>query len=157
MVFLFMLDRPWDYETFEEITLNNYETSKIGVIKKMELIKGCGLYLEFEDKNRKAISFKKDTATYGIGRDCFLNGLIKRNDYFQKIPKSNKCFIIRNDSIMLFDCNTNLDVDLKRAGTSIKKINEWKMEGKFRWEKLPYEPVMEYLDNDIYEKYNSEN
>lgn len=155
MLFIFLLDPPWDNQSIEEIYIENYKNPKIGIIKRKELWKGCGLYLEFENKNRKYISFKKDTASYSIGNDCELNKQINRNDYFQKLPESNKCFIIRNDSILLFNCNTNLNYQFKKFNIPIKDIKEWNIEENYKWLKMPYKPIEKYLKNKQYMKYKS--
>ena len=91
LVFLFVLDRPWDNPSINEIYLEKYLSQKIGIIEKTELWKGCGLNIEFENLNRKYISFKKDAASFSIGNNCEINEQIHRQDYFQKLPKSNKC------------------------------------------------------------------
>ncbi len=155
ILFLFLLGRPWDNQPLEEIYLENYKNPKVGIIEKKELWKGCGLYLEFENPKRKYISFKKDTSSYSIGNDCELNDQIHRKDYFQKLPDSNKCFIIRNDSILLFDCETNLDYELKRLKVSINNIKEWDIKENYKWQKMPYKPIEKDLKNEQYKKYKS--
>jgi len=157
MVFLFLLGRPWDNPTLKEIYLESYKNSQVGIIEKKELWKGCGLHLEFENPNRKYISFRKDTASYSIGIDCELNKQIHRKDYFQKLPESNKCFIIRNDSILLFNCVTNLEYELKNLKISINNIEVWNIKGNYEWKKMPYKPIEKYLKNEQYKKYKSRN
>lgn len=154
MVFLFLLDRPWDHPSLIEINIENYKNPKTGIIKKIELGRGCALHIELKDPNRKFISFKKDTASYSLVNDCNLTKQIQRRDYFQKLPESNKCFIIRNDSVLLFDCNTNFEYQLK---DSIEKIETWDIKGHSQWKKMPYEPIEKYLKNKQYEEYKSHN
>lgn len=120
----------------------------------MEPGRGCALYIELKDLNGKFISFKKDTASYSLVNDCDLTKQIQRKDYFQKLPESNKCFIIRNDSVLLFDCNTNFEYRLQN---SIGKIEKWDIKGHYQWEKMPYKPIEEYLKNEQYEEYKSRN
>jgi len=153
IVFLILLSRPWDSPSIKEIYLENYKNSQIGIIEKKELWKGCGLYLEFENPSRKYISFRKDTTSYSIENDCELNEQIHRKDYFQKLPESNKCFIIRNDSLLLFNCVTNLERVLKG---SIENIEKWNIKENYKWMRMPYKPIEKYLKNEQYEKYKSE-
>ncbi|GGK35730.1 hypothetical protein GCM10007962_32610 [Yeosuana aromativorans] len=155
--FLFLLGRPWDNPTMKEIYLENYQTKKVGIVKKTELWKGCGLYIEFENPDRKYISFKKDTASFSIGSDCEINEQIHRKDFFQKLPKSNKCFIIRKDSIMLFDCDTDLDFIIEKYKIPISKINGWNLNRNYKWFKMPYQPIEKYLNKEYYEKYKTDN
>ena len=79
----------------KEIYLEKYQNQKVGIIGKTELWKGCGLNIQFQNPERKYISFKEDTASFSIGNNCEINEQIHQKDYFQKLPKSNKCFIIR--------------------------------------------------------------
>ncbi len=152
IVFLFLLSRPWDNPSLKEIYLENYKNQKIGIIEKIELWKGCGLSIEFENPNRKYISFKKDTLSYSLGNGCELIKQIHNKDYFQKLPESNKCFIIRNDSIMLFDCNPEMEYELKDL---IENIKKWSIKGHFEWRKMPYKPIEKYLKNELYKKYKT--
>ncbi len=122
----------------------------MGIISKRELWKGCGLSLEFYDRNRKLLSFKKDTSTFSIGNDCKIIEQIHLKDYFHKIPESNKCFIIRQDSVMIFNCETNLEEKLKK---SIDDIDKWEINEPFEWKELPFSPVEKYLDNEQYQKF----
>ncbi len=107
-MFLILLDRPWDNPPLDKIYLEKYRNRKSGILSKKELWKGFALYIEFRDQNRKLLSFKKDTATFSIGNNSKTIEQIHLNDYFHKIPKSNKCFIIGKDSIMFFNCKTNI-------------------------------------------------
>ena len=153
LTFLFLLNRPWDNPSLKEIYLENYKSQKIGIIEKLELFKGCGLSVKFENPNRKYISFKKDTLSYSLGNGCELIKQIHPKDYFQKLPESNQCFIIRNDSIMLFDCNTAMEKELT---DSIENLKKWNIKGQYEWKKMPYKPIEKYLTNEQYEKYKSE-
>lgn len=136
----------------KEIYLEKYQNPKVGIIGKTELWKGCGLKIEFQNSERKYISFKEDTASFSIGNNCEINEQIHLKDYFQKLPKSNKCFIIRNDSIMLFDCETDLDFLIEKFKIPISEINGWELSGNYEWFKMPYEPIEKYLTNELYEK-----
>ncbi|GAA4281080.1 hypothetical protein [Gaetbulibacter aestuarii] len=153
--FFLLLSRPWDNPTINDIYLEKYQNQKFGIIEKTTLWKGCRLEIEFENLDRKYSSFKKDTASFSIGNDCEVAEQIQRKDYFQKLPKSNKCFIIRNDSIMLFDCNTDLDFLIEKYKIQISEINGWNLDTNYIWFEMPYKPVEKFLSNDLYEKYKS--
>ena len=155
LVFLFLLGRPWDNPNMKEIYLEKYQNQKVGIIGKTELWKGCGLNIQFQNPERKYISFKEDTASFSIGNNCEINEQIHQKDYFQKLPKSNKCFIIRNDSIMLFDCETDLDFLIEKFKIPISEINGWELSGNYEWFKMPYEPIEKYLTNKLYEKFKA--
>ncbi len=151
--FLFLLSRPWDNPTMKEIYLEKFQSQKVGIIEKTELWKGCGLTIKFENPDRKYISFNKDTASFSIGSDCEINEQIHRKDFFQKMPKSNKCFIIRKDSIMLFDCDTDLEFIIEKFEIPISDINGWNLDRNYEWFKMPYPPIEKYLKKEFYEKY----
>lgn len=155
LAFFFLLDRPWDNLNMKEIYLRKYQNQKVGIVGKTELWKGCALYIEFQNPERKYISFKEDTASFSIGNKCEINKQIHRQDYFQKLPKSNKCFIIRNDSIMLFDCETNLHFIIEKFNIPISEINDWKLNRNYEWFKMPYKPIEKYLTNELYEKFKA--
>lgn len=157
ILFLSLLSRPWDNPTPEEIYQENYINSKFGMIEKKTLWKGCGLQLKFYNPNRTYISLKKDTSSYSIGNNCDLNEQIRRNDYFHKLPESNKCFIIRNDSILLFNCETNMEYELSKMKLPINNIEQWNIKGDFEWKEMPYKPVEIYLKNEEYKKYKFNN
>lgn len=140
----------------KEIYLEKFQNQKVGIVEKTELWKGCGLYIEFENPDRKNISFKKDTASISIGNDCEINEQIHPKDYFQKLPKSNKCFIIRNDSVMLFDCNTDLDFIIEKFKIPISEINGWNLDSNYEWFKMPYPLIEKYLQNEYYEKHKTD-
>ncbi|MCW8980608.1 MAG: hypothetical protein OQJ83_04415 [Altibacter sp.] len=155
VIFLFILGRPWDNPTMKEIYFEKYQNQKVGIVGKTELWKGCGLYIEFQIPERKHITLKEDTASFSIGNNCEINEQIHPQDYFQKLPKSNKCFIIRNDSIMLFDCETDLDFLIGKFNIPISEINGWELSGNYEWFKMPYKPIEKYLTNELYEKFKS--
>lgn len=148
LVFLFILGRPWDNPSMKDYYFEEYQIQKVGVIENMELWKGCGLSIEFVNSKRKYISFKKDTAAVSIGHDCEVNEQIGRGDFFQKLPESNKCFIIRNDSVMLFDCNSELKAIVKEYKLPINNIDEWNLEEKYVWHKMPYLPIEKFLSKN---------
>ena len=155
LAFLFLLGRPWDNPSMKEIYLEKYQNQKVGIIEKTEPWKGCRLYIEFQNPERKYISLKKDTASFSIGKNCEINEQIHLQDYFRKLPKSNKCFIIRNDSIMLFDCETNLDFLIEKFNLPISEINGWELNRNYEWFIMPYKPIEKYLTNELYEKYKA--
>ncbi|WP_339702123.1 hypothetical protein [uncultured Marixanthomonas sp.] len=156
LAFLLLMERPWDNPSMREVYLKKYQNKKIGIVEKTDLWKGCGLNIKFENSDRRYISFKKDSASFSIGNDCEINKQIRRKDFFQKIPKSNKCFIIRKDSIMLFDCETNLNFIIKNFKVPISEINGWNLDKSYKWFKMPYAPIKKYLHREYYEKYKAD-
>lgn len=149
------MSRPWDNPSMKEIYLEKHQIQKVGIVEKTELHKGCGLYIEFQNSDRKYISFKEDVASFSIGNNCEINEQIHQQDYFQKLPHSNKCFIIRNDSIMLFDCETDLDFNIEKFKIPISEINGWKLNGNYKWFKMPYKPIEKYLTHELYESFKT--
>ena len=147
----FIYSRPWEWMYQKEDLLGSYKLERKGIVQKFRLYKGCGLKIEFYDKNRKYLSIKKDTSTIFLGNGCDLLEIINKGDYLQKLADSDKCFIVRNDNIFFFDCDDEyLNWTLK---DTVFKISRWPSYQKYRWRKLTDNVIDQYLQNDKYREY----
>ncbi|MGI0108328.1 hypothetical protein [Salinimicrobium sp. WS361] len=99
--------------------------SKAGKVSSTELWKGGLLVIDLVKTDRSE-------TTAQINNDQHVLNSIKKGDFFEKYPNSNKCLIRRNDSIMLFDCiklegleNKTRDSLLPVEQWERQKINQW--------------------------------
>lgn len=85
-----------------------------GIVESTELWKGGGMkvFLKGQDKY------------VGISNKYFVLSKIKTSDTFVKKPNSNKCCIIRGDSVYYFDC---LNLERLKADDRAKllAIDQW--------------------------------
>ncbi len=92
-----------------------------GRIKKVELFKGCMYSLTLDDKNKKFLDIS--------GGGCKVLSQLKVGDYFKKFANTNKCLVIRKDSIMFLNC-----IRFRRQDRdSLGKIAEWNKSRINKW------------------------
>ena len=139
-----------DKTEFSELELVReiYEKGNSGMIEKIEWTKGAGQKIILYNPNRKYISFVKDSMETYIDVEPEIGNKISRMDYFQKIPNSNKCFVIRNDKVLLFDCQSRI-----YSGDSLLSKSGWNIEGNSKWQRIPNERIQKYLNQEAYNKY----
>lgn len=78
-----------------------------------------------------SLSIKTDFKDDGISvrnSDLVLKN-IKKGFYFKKFPNSNQCYIVKNDSIMYFNCY----VFSKEDSIKIGRIKKWNQNITNRW------------------------
>ncbi len=114
-ILIFFLGQGCDNRTMNEM----YKQELIipafsGIIESTELWKGGGMkvFLKGQDKY------------IGISNEYFILSQLKPSDTFIKMPNSNKCFIIRGDSVYCFDC-----LSLERLNAddrdNLQVIDQW--------------------------------
>jgi hypothetical protein len=102
-----------------DVYKENLPNEVAGKVRKKELYKGGGvlLYINTDEGERN------------IGLDGKFFKDIRKGDYFVKKKNSNKCTIIRNDSIIHLDCYDIPD----EIRDSLRVIEEWLPEEKGYW------------------------
>ena len=88
-----------------------------GKVIDIELYKGGNITLTLQSKKRKSIAINSK-----------MKNVIRLGDYFEK--HSNKCIIIRNDSIYHFDC-FNIPPEIR---DSLDEIEEWPRDIVEKWQ-----------------------
>jgi hypothetical protein len=96
-----------------------------GIIESIELWKGGLLVIYLNKKDKMA----------QVTNDQEVLQEIKKEDFFKKLPNSNKCYIKRNDSIFYFD-SINLKRLRKETLDSIGVVSQWERNKINRWIKL---------------------
>ncbi len=97
-----------------------------GKIKKVELVyKGCTFEITLENKKNIDIN----------GGGCEVLSQIKIGDYFKKFANTNKCLVIRKDSIMFLNGIYFIKIDRDSLG----KIVEWNKSRINKWIKVKAE------------------
>lgn len=98
-----------------------------GIIDSTELWKG-GLLVIYLNKKDKIAQVTNDQVVLQE---------IKKEDFFKKLPNSNKCYVKRNDSVFYFDC-INLKRLRKETMDSIGVVSQWERNKINHWVRLNY-------------------
>lgn len=121
LLFIFLL-LSCNQGTMSDVYKEYITKQESGVIIKIEKYRGKGYLLKLQSEKKNS-SFGVNSI---IGEKC------KVDDYFVKIKNSNKCQLIRNDSIICMDC---LDIEIEER-TLLGKFEEWKEVEKDKWKKI---------------------
>jgi len=141
-----LIEQPWDVQSIEELYIQRHTVGSKGEVEELELWRGCQLKIQFENPERKYLSFEENTASFSISPGCEVVNQIKISDYFQKFPSSNKCLIVRKDSVMLFDCAREMEFIIQHNQIPISELNGWGLKEEFKWIKMSSHPDIKQLE-----------
>lgn len=96
-----------------------------GVIEKTELWKGLHLAIYFNKSSRNA--------DFGIINELDLIMELKNGDLFEKKVNSNKCYIHRKDSLLIFDCFDLKGLKYSVGDSLYETIEKWDRKIVDKW------------------------
>ncbi len=122
ILLLFSCDNRSSLDVMRDYILKEVE----GKVKQIQLVsKGCIFQVTLENKKNVDLD----------GGGCEVLSQIKAGDYFKKFANTNKCLVIRKDSIMLLNCGRFTKIDRDSLG----KIVEWNKSRINKWIKVKAE------------------
>ncbi|WP_027383294.1 hypothetical protein [Epilithonimonas caeni] len=117
-----LLYNYFNSSTFTDDIKANYLPKEIsGKIYNLNLVKGGSLSINIHTQE------KDDGITLRNSEYVFNN--IRKGYFFKKIAGSNKCYIIKGDSIMYFNCY----IFSKEDSAKIGKVLKWKENITNKW------------------------
>ena len=128
-LFLFCFLISCDNRTALDIYKEQLNEQTQGKVRSTELWKGGLLVIHL-----RATDGSESIAEVNNDHDVLAS--IKKGDYFEKHPNSNKCLIRRNDSILFLDC-IKLERLEKEVRNSLLPVEQWERQEINQWNYKP--------------------